>query len=70
MRSITSFFYKHLRYFVLFIALLIPALCFGETWELAIQPYDKADLASGHKRAKAGDIVAVKPYPWSWERWS
>lgn len=38
----------------------------AETWELAIQPNDKADLPSGHKRAKAGDIVAVKPYPWEW----
>ena len=44
----------------------IPSICFAETWELAIQPWDKADLASGHKRAKAGDIVAVKPYPWNW----
>ena len=55
----------------LFIALFllcftIPSICFAETWELAIQPWDKADLASGHKRAKAGDIVAVKPYPWNW----
>ena len=41
-----------------------PAFC--ETWELAVQPWDKADLTSGHKRAKAGDIVAVKPYPWAW----
>lgn len=40
--------------------------CFAETWELAIQPWDKADLSSGHKRAKQGDIVAVKPYPWEW----
>ena len=46
--------------------LLVPALCFAETWELAVQPWDKADLPSGHKRAKAGDIVAIKPYPWAW----
>jgi len=46
--------------------LLVPALCFAETWELAVQPWDKDDLPSGHKRAKAGDIVAVKPYPWAW----
>jgi len=51
---------------LIFFILLIPALCFGETWELAIQPWDKADLPSGHKRAKQGDIVAVKPYPWAW----
>jgi hypothetical protein len=38
----------------------------AETWELAVQPWDKEDLPSGHKRAKAGDIVAVKPYPWNW----
>ena len=46
--------------------LLLPAICLAETWELAIQPWDKADLASGHKRAKQGDVVAVKPYPWAW----
>lgn len=51
---------------LIFLILLLPTICFGETWELAIQPWDKADLASGHKRAKAGDIVAVKPYPWQW----
>lgn len=38
----------------------------AETWELAIQPLDKDDLPSGHKRAKQGDIVAIKPYPWNW----
>lgn len=38
----------------------------AETWELAVQPWDKEDLPTGHKRAKAGDIVAVKPYPWNW----
>jgi hypothetical protein len=46
--------------------LFFSVTCFSETWELAIQPYDKDDLPSGHKRAKAGDIVAVKPYPWQW----
>lgn len=35
-------------------------------WEFAICPKDEPDLASGHKRKKRGDIVAVKPYPWSW----
>jgi len=48
------------------IALMISGVCYAETWELAVQPWDKADLASGHKRAKSGDIVAVKPYPWAW----
>ena len=51
---------------LIFLCLLLPAICFAETWEFAIQPWDKADLASGHNRAKAGDIVAVKPYPWNW----
>ena len=51
---------------LIFLCLLLPAVCFAETWEFAIQPWDKADLASGHNRAKAGDIVAVKPYPWNW----
>ena len=55
------------KLFALFLlCFTIPSICFAETWELAIQPWDKADLASGHKRAKAGDIVAVKPYPWNW----
>lgn len=50
---------------ILFLCLM-PLVCGAETWELAVQPYDKADLPSGHKRAKQGDIVAVKPYPWAW----
>ena len=55
------------KLFALFLlCFTIPSICFAETWELAIQPWDKANLASGHKRAKAGDIVAVKPYPWNW----
>jgi hypothetical protein len=58
-----------MRHFIIALALvLIASFCHAETWELAIQPYDKEDLASGHKRAKAGDVVAVKPYPWSWGR--
>lgn len=48
------------------ICLLFAATSYAETWELAVQPWDKADLPSGHKRAKAGDIVAVKAYPWAW----
>jgi len=39
---------------------------FAETWELAICPTDREDLPTGHKRAKEGDIIAVKPYPWAW----
>ena len=35
-------------------------------WEFAICPQDEADLPSGHKRMKEGDIIAVKPYPWAW----
>ena len=35
-------------------------------WEFAIAIRDEADLPSGHKRKKEGDIIAVKPYPWSW----
>ena len=35
-------------------------------WEFAIACRDEADLASGHKRKKEGDIIAVKPYPWQW----
>ena len=55
------------KLFALFLlCFTIPSICFAETWEFAIQPWDKADLASGHKRAKAGDIVAVEPYPWNW----
>ncbi len=46
--------------------LLFPGFVFAETWELAVQPWDKDDLLSGHKRAKQGDIIAVKPYPWEW----
>ena len=57
-----------MKKFIVLICLLFATTCFAESWELAIQPYDKADLESGHKRAKAGDIIAVKPYPWSWGR--
>ena len=53
-------------FLVFLLIILIPCFCHAETWELAVQPWDKADLASGHKRAKEGDIVAVKPYPWAW----
>ena len=35
-------------------------------FEFAIACRDEADLASGHKRKKEGDIIAVKPYPWQW----
>jgi len=35
-------------------------------FEFAIAVVDEADLASGHKRKKAGDIIAVKPAPWNW----
>jgi hypothetical protein len=54
------------KFIVLIICLLFTATAFAETWELAVQPWDKDDLPSGHKRAKQGDIVAVKPYPWAW----
>lgn len=54
------------RFLIGLFLLVFISPCFGETWELAIQPWDKADLPSGHKRAKQGDIVAVKPYPWAW----
>lgn len=29
-------------------------------WECAIACRDEADLASGHKRKKEGDVIAVK----------
>ena len=51
---------------LMFIVLFVSTMCYAETWELAVQPYDKEDLPSGHKRAKKGDIIAVKPYPWTW----
>ena len=35
-------------------------------WEFAIAIKDEADLASGHKRKKEGDIISVKPAPWNW----
>ena len=54
------------RFIFALVFCMITSFCYAETWEFAIQPYDKEDLASGHKRAKAGDVVAVKPYPWSW----
>ena len=38
----------------------------AETWEFAVCSKDEADLSSGHKRMKKGDIIAVKPYPWTW----
>lgn len=37
-------------------------------YEIAIAVTDEADLASGHKRKKEGDIIAVCPYPWNWGR--
>lgn len=51
---------------ILFFISAMSLVAEAETWELAVQPWDKTDLASGHKRAKQGDIVAVKPYPWAW----
>lgn len=33
---------------------------------LAIAIRDEQDLASGHKRKKQGDIIAVKPAGWKW----
>ena len=33
---------------------------------MAIAIRDEADLASGHKRKKAGDIIAVMPADWVW----
>ncbi len=35
-------------------------------FEFAVCVKDEADLASGHKRMKQGDIIAVKPAPWNW----
>jgi hypothetical protein len=37
-------------------------------FEFAIAVKDEEDLASGHKRKKQGDIIAVKPAPWEWGR--
>ena len=33
---------------------------------IALAARDEADLASGHKRKKAGDLITIKPYPWQW----
>ena len=33
---------------------------------MAIAIRDEADLPSGHKRKKRGDIIAIKRYPWAW----
>ena len=35
-------------------------------FEFAICVKDEADLESGHKRMKQGDIIAVKPAGWQW----
>jgi len=35
-------------------------------FEFAVCVKDEADLASGHKRMKQGDIIAVKPAGWQW----
>jgi len=35
-------------------------------YELAVVVADEDDLPSGHKRKKAGYILAIKPYPWDW----
>ena len=37
-------------------------------FEFAICVKDEADLPSGHKRKKQGDIIAVKPAGWQWGR--
>jgi hypothetical protein len=37
-------------------------------FEMAVAVVDEADLASGHKRKKQGDIVAIRPHPWNWGR--
>jgi hypothetical protein len=37
-------------------------------WEIAICSKDEADLESGHKRKKRGDIIAIVPYPHVWGR--
>jgi hypothetical protein len=37
-------------------------------FEFAIAVKDEADLKSGHRRKKQGDIIAVKPAPWEWGR--
>jgi hypothetical protein len=33
---------------------------------VAIAVKDEADLASGHRRKKEGDIIAIKPAGWQW----
>jgi hypothetical protein len=35
-------------------------------YEFLLAANDEADLASGHKRKKQGDIIAVRPHPWKW----
>jgi len=37
-------------------------------FEFAVAVVDEDDLASGHKRKKQGDLIAVKPAPWNWGR--
>ena len=52
---------------LIIIFVLISSLVFAETWELAVAKQDEADLASGHKRKKQFDVIAVMPkgHPWS-----
>jgi hypothetical protein len=48
----------------LFTALLVLCFtipCFGQTWELAIAKRDEDGF-----RKKLGDVIAYKPYPWTW----
>jgi hypothetical protein len=54
------------RLTIAFCIILIAAFAYAEKWELAIETTDKADLKSGHKRSKAGDVIAYKPAPWGW----
>ena len=35
-------------------------------WEIAVWGKDEEDTLNGDKRIKAGDIVAIKPYPATW----
>ncbi len=34
--------------------------------EVALVCKDESDLASGHKRKKEGDVIAMVQYPWTW----
>lgn len=49
------------KLFIAVILLMFSATSFAQTWELAIAKRDEDGL-----RKKLGDVIAYKPYPWTW----